>query len=64
MSPYSYYVESNSARVFVAGSWYGRLSYANVTDNHIIRPVISLKSSVVVTGGDGSGTNPYTVEMP
>ncbi len=29
-----------------------------------VRPVISLKSNVVVTGGDGSGDNPYEVSLP
>ena len=29
----------------------------------VVRPVVSLKSSVLVTGGSGTGSNPYTLTM-
>ena len=29
--------------------------------NQVVRPVVYLKSNVIVTGGDGSSSNPYTL---
>ncbi len=43
----------------------GRVYTANLNGAAIyLRPVISLKKEVIVTGGDGSGNDPYTVAMP
>ena len=38
------------------------LSYADVTDSYDIKPVITLKNSVAVTGGEGTIESPYTVD--
>lgn len=50
------------ARVFiVGGSGYpGHLYYAYVNGSGVVRPVVSLKSSVLITG-DGSKENPYKI---
>jgi len=41
--------------------------YLNSTDvgnsSGVVRPVVSLKSSVLVTGGSGTGSDPYTLTM-
>ncbi|MCI8330597.1 MAG: hypothetical protein HFE04_00680 [Bacilli bacterium] len=67
MSP-NIWVGENTQQVTsfaVRGSDYpGALFAETVHANRVIRPVISLKSEVQVTGGDGSGSNPYTVLMP
>ena len=49
----------------VRGSSYpGYLTYTNVNNSSgVVRPVVSLKSSVLVTGGSGTGSNPYTLTM-
>lgn len=39
-------------------------SIGRVQENHKIRPSISLRHEVVLTGGDGSANNPYTVDLP
>ena len=36
-------------------------SYFNVTNSHNYRPVINLKAELLVGGGDGTSSNPYTV---
>ena len=40
----------------------GALDYNYVRNTYAVRPVVSLKSSVLVSGGNGTATNPYTVE--
>mgnify|MGYP001127940973 CR=1 FL=1 len=40
----------------------GRLAYNGVNDSKAVRPVISLKSCVKTSGGDGSASAPYTIE--
>ena len=61
MSPYL----GSSAAVFaVRGSSYpGDLNPLGVHGSVVVRPVVSLKSSVLVTGGSGTGSNPYTLTM-
>lgn len=50
-----YYVEGSSDL--------GSLSGSTPDDSWVtVRPVISLKSTVKVSGGDGTASNPYTVE--
>jgi len=68
MSP-SYFTVSSSyswAIVFYvggSGSDPGNLidDYVNIT--RVVRPVVSLKSSVLVTGGTGTASDPYTLSM-
>ena len=38
--------------------------YDNISYSYGSRPVLYLKSTVQITGGDGSSGNPYTLEMP
>ena len=40
----------------------GRLAYNGVNDSKAVRPVISLKSCVKTSSGDGSANAPYTIE--
>ena len=48
----------------VGGSAYpGRLGYSYITLTSGIRPVISLKSCVLNSGGNGTASDPYTVEL-
>ena len=55
----------NGAYVFSVGgsSNTGFLSYDIVHDTNGVRPVISLKSCVLYSGGFGTATDPYTVEL-
>ena len=65
MSPYIF---QGSASVYVVnginnndenGGLSGNLEVIN---SYAVRPVISLKPSVMVSGGNGTASNPYTVE--
>ena len=62
MSPYGW---EGSVRLFgVHGSDYpGQLYYSPINSSGVVRPVISLKSSVLVTGGTGTASDPYTVSL-
>ncbi len=47
-----------------------RFSYFNGSSNFIvindasaIKPALNLKSNVVITGGDGTKENPFTIEL-
>ncbi len=64
MSP-SYFVSGGYAFVFAVdgSSIPGRLNANRVDINGVVRPVISLKSSVLVTGGSGTGSDPYTLTI-
>ena len=42
----------------------GKLTLSYTSDTNAIRPVISLKKEVLVTGGDGSSSSPYEVTLP
>ncbi len=69
MSPYNFSMIGSTgyASMFIvsgSGSYPGNLGSYNVRNSHVIRPVISLKSSVIVTRGNGSGNDPYTVTLP
>ena len=62
MSPYRWI--SGYAHVFIVAAsdnpgWFGS-SYTGY--GHGVRPVVSLKSCVKTSGGDGSASNPYTIE--
>lgn len=58
LTPYS----SNSDRVFsVLSSGYVHSGNYNVTSSLASRPVLYLKSTVEITGGNGSSGNPYTL---
>ena len=55
------YFNSGSAYVFAVSS-YGVLNYWDVSNTAPgVRPVINLKSSVQITGGDGSSGSPYVI---
>ena len=62
MSPYHFYSPNSHAYVFRVHS-YGYLGNSNVSwTAGGVRPVINLKSSVQITGGDGTADNPYIVQ--
>jgi len=68
MTPYEYTncaSELYCSGLFVVyGNNNGGLGNAYVHANYVIRPVISLKKEVLVTGGSGTGNDPYIVSMP
>jgi len=66
MSPYGWYGGYSYAFVFFVGgsSYTGRLNYNYVDGARGVRPVISLKSCVLASGGSGTASDPYTVELP
>ena len=65
MSPYLWPSYGGARVFFVGGSSYtGRLSYVHVNSARGVRPVISLKSCVLASGGSGTASDPYTVELP
>ena len=54
---------SGSSMFIVRGSSNpGRLNYNYVYSNNGVRPVLSLKSCVKYSGGDGSASDPYTIK--
>ena len=58
MSPYYF---SDSVPVVFVVSYDGYINYNSVNDTYAIRPVISLKSSVTLTGS-GTQTDPWVVQ--
>ena len=66
MSPYYWSSSVSYANVFLVGGSAnsGFLNYHYVDRRIGVRPVISLKSCVLASGGDGTASNPYTVELP
>ena len=42
----------------------GSLSGDTTSNINSVRPVVSLRHEIVITGGDGSTNNPYTVDLP
>ena len=63
LSP-SYWVGSYAAGAFLVGgsSYLGFLGYAGVNETLGVRPVTSLKSCVKYASGDGTASNPYTLQ--
>ena len=49
-----------NAGVFYVRS-FGNLHWHYVYDGYGVRPVINLKASVQITGGNGSSSNPYVI---
>jgi len=66
MSPYYWHGNISNAFVFGVGgsSITGRLYNYNVVNTYGVRPVISLKACVLASGGSGTASDPYTVELP
>ena len=68
MSPYNWTGTYGDAAVFdVVGSsrtGYLSSSYVDRFYTYGVRPVISLKSCVLASGGSGTASDPYTVELP
>ena len=63
MTPSSFDANSaNSARMFGVNG--PNLNRDYIYNEFVVRPVASLRKEVVVTGGDGSASNPYTVNLP
>ena len=59
MSP-NRFTSSGYANVFLVGSS-GHLSWYDVSFGYGVRPVVNLKSSVQITGGNGSSGSPYVI---
>ena len=62
MSPSYFSTNSSSARVWSVTST-GDVGSYFTTDAHGVRPVINLSSDVLVTGGNGTASNPYKVTL-
>ena len=60
LSP-SYFSSSSSYAYVIRVSSSGRLNDYRVTYTYGVRPVVNLKSSVQITGGNGSSSNPYVI---
>lgn len=61
LSPYSFnYGNAYGFNVYSSGYLYN----INVNRTHGVRPSVSLSSSIVIVGGDGSSNSPYRVSMP
>ena len=65
MTPDKYWIQGSGAYVFDIGvSEIGTIRSAGVyLDYFSVRPVISLKSCVTVSGGNGTASSPYTVSI-
>ena len=63
LSPSTWTANGIYASVFrmLDSSYPGRLTWNAVYSSDGVRPVISLKSCIKTSGGDGSATNPYTI---
>ena len=58
MSPFD-----SVSRVSVWGvAHVGRLGFGYVDDESGVRPVINLNSTVEITSGDGTSSNPYVIK--
>ena len=57
----AYYWDSGYAYAFFVGSD-GRLNNDGVGDSDGVRPVVSLRTSTLVTSGTGTETDPYVIE--
>lgn len=59
---YNYLINNNKNNKI----WYmnadGKLDVSNGDDIYGVRPVITIKSNISITGGDGSSKSPYTIE--
>ena len=64
-SPNNWNSNNSNANVFMVGgsSSTGRLSGSSVNNTYGVRPVISLKSCVLASGGSGTSSNPYVVGL-
>ncbi len=59
MSLITPYNSSNVWYVYHLGSGYGH----DPSNTSVVRPMVFLKSNVVITGGDGTKTNPFTIAL-
>ncbi len=41
----------------------GYASYSSPRSSEGVRPSLNIKSNVVITGGDGTKENPFTIEL-
>lgn len=59
---YNYLINNNKNNK----TWYmndeGKLDVSNGEDIYGVRPVITIKSTISISGGDGSSDSPYTIE--
>lgn len=63
MSPVVF--DSNYAYAYTGNiSAAGHITTATATTSYGVRPVINLSPDILITGGDGTKNNPYTVALP
>lgn len=63
MSPVVF--DSNYAYAYTGNiSAAGHITTATTTTSYGVRPVINLSPDILITGGDGTKNNPYTVALP
>ena len=62
-SPDSHYGSDSPATGWFVDGSDGYISNDNVVDTVAFRPSINLKASVLINGGDGTSSNPYTVKI-
>ncbi len=60
-SPYCY--RDSTAYEWCVGYKSGSVTYCSVDGSYVFRPSINLKSSVLINGGDGTSSNPYTLKL-
>ena len=60
-SPYCY--RDSTAYEWCVGYKSGSITYCSVDGSYVFRPSINLKSSVLINGGDGTSSNPYTLKL-
>ena len=61
MTPVSYYSNNSYTYIFRVKSD-GMLSYNPVNGGYALRPTINLKANVLIDDGDGTASNPYTIQ--
>ena len=61
LSSPGFYNGSSACEWSVSGS-YGFINAYNVSSTHVFRPSINLKAELLINGGDGTSSNPYTVK--
>ena len=62
MSPTQWDNAIKMAYVSIVNGYNGNLLPLNVESTGVIRPALSLKSCVKTSGGDGTASNPYTIQ--
>ena len=57
MTPYS----SSTSNALIVDNTNGNVNYNTVTDTNYVSPAVFLKSTITITGGNGTADSPYTL---